>query len=274
MRELNINESNAVAGGIPKSQPLPPIVVPGYSIYGWFQNMNLQTTGLPGGVIAEEPGSATLLPIGTLATQLIEYDFGLARTQNKQLAFPTPSQNGTSVDFAQMCQWEGGNLAVAYNDGSNNITVGCGFNISGMTSSELNQLSQIDPGFAQALAPYVGLSVYQAAANGLPDFAITQQQSDELAQVFFSNTINSAQSLFSNFNTLPSAVQTVIADMIWTAGPSIFSPSYTDSQDVTSQNWTGLAQDLLNGSAWLNDQSRRAEEGDFLIKMLGLNIPS
>ena len=277
MRELKFCEMNSVAGGIPITQPpLPPVTVWG-NIYGYFDNLNLQTLGLSGGYIAAGPGQG--IPMGSLAAQIISTDFAIARNSNTKLAFPDPNQSGTLVNASLICSLEGGNLAVAYNDGSGNITVGCGINITDMSQSELNAIG--DQSLTSMLGPYLGKSVAMAAANGLPDFALTQQQTDELFNYSFNQDINSAESIFSNFNGLPSSVQTVITDIIWNAGSGVFTaggngqvPWANTYSDIVNQDWGALINELNNPADWLNDQNRRGAEGLYLEAALGYSTSS
>lgn len=252
MRELTKAEQAIPTGG-GGAQPMPPVTVIGMednyqSAYGSvFSFGGVGGTGIN---ISDKPLFLKILG---------EYDYARQYYETNPNDVPTLGTievTATNVNVGQICQQETGVAngfdPVMYNDGSGNLTIGCGFNLTSPTAK--NFLAQTgDPTLIALLDPYVGLSPSAAAAAGKAPVYITQQQADELAQVTIQNAINEVTGLYPNLNQLPKQIATALVDADFNLG----FPSFNDlvGGDVHAGNWAATAAALIahGGSSLVSD---------------------
>lgn len=208
---------------------------------------------------------------GTENTSTSIYNEYQAARNAPSLAPDNPTQNGTSVNWSFVTNGEA-NKGTMYDDGYGNQTIATGINVTAMNSTELAGIQTVDPQLAAALQPYIGLTVTQAANEGLPPLTITWQQTQELTQFFFTQNMSYVQAQFPQFDSLTPAEQTVVFDMYWNSGSSVYNYNGDAVRnDINSGSWTALGDLLENSADWPSYlvPSRRYSEGSYLLGSLG-----
>lgn len=264
MREILGNKFlEQIYGGGP--QPMPPVQVIGMESSWESQTSNLFSFGVVGGTGINISDRPLFLKI------LNEYDYARNYFNHNPADVPTLGTitvTAANVNVGRICQNESGVSdgfdPVLYNDGKGNLTIGCGFNLSGKQFA-INILEATgDQSLINELMPYVGLSPTQAAAKGLAPVYITQQQADELTQATIQNSINEVTSLYPGLSKLPTQIATALVDADFHLGLGGFESLV--GGNLGAGNWSAIATIFIN-----NADSRIQQDGNLIEAYLKLN---
>jgi len=230
MRELNINESNAVAGGIPVSSPQGPGTVP-YAPWG------------PTGLLTA--GNYTP-PYSNIDFGYIEYNEG-----GSSLTFYLPANNyndrfsgwtvGAGIDISQMSTAQINSL---FGDV--------------LSPSELGILDKYSYTYLNGT---LGVSHNNfdnfLQTDGSPGFSLSPRQAYEVNAAVYNDTFNVMANQYlgdtgKSFSTLPNSLATVAADLAINIGPGWLNDSYLPpadrqaAKDFLAGNWSAFEKDLGN----------------------------
>ena len=136
--------------------------------------------------------------------------------------------------------WEARRQSV-YVDSVGKKTIGVGFNL--------------ERGDARARIEALGLD-YQAVLEGRQD--LTNSQIDTLLQQDIETARSDARALVSNLDSLPSAAQFIVVDMVFNLGRTRFSGFRNARAALEERNFSRAADEMRN-STWYSQVGRRSE---------------
>jgi len=131
------------------------------------------------------------------------------------------------------------------------VTVATGVDLGQIDAAKLAGLA-VPPGLKKRLGPYLGLKRQAAAAVlAAQPLTITAAESDQLDQAIRAPIVAALQAAYAKaagvaFDTLPDAVQTVLASVAFQYGPALATRTPSFWKHAVDQDWPALRHELEN----------------------------